>query len=95
MAVIQECVDRMRIEIVEALSHKGPEHRLSLEFQLLFLNICLTEKGSQVQKRLVHYTRRKTLSDLFCQQTGIAYLTNMETTVKVKFSVKMRTFLGL
>ena len=31
--IVQSCVDRMRLTLLEALKHKGPEQKVCLEFQ--------------------------------------------------------------
>ena len=47
MTVIQECVDRMRGEIVEALRHKGPQQMLSLEFHHDVFKYLFNGKGKK------------------------------------------------
>ena len=47
MDVVEESVDRLRREILDALRYKGPEQKLSIEFRLMFFNFYFMVLGTQ------------------------------------------------
>ena len=92
--IVQECVDRLRREILDALWHKGPEQKLSIEFrhdvfQFLFHGFGKAAK----QKQWILFQSK----DFSCCKfpDNWNYLFNHHGDgVKMRFPVKMRTFLS-
>ena len=48
--IVQSCIDRMRLTLLEALKHKGPEQKVCLEFRHDVLSICFVEEEEQHQR---------------------------------------------
>jgi hypothetical protein len=90
----EECVDKMRIEVMLALKHKAPEQKLTLEFRHDVYGFLFNGKGMPAEQRgwmlfeESYFEKCKLPPSWFCihDQHGDG--------TKVRFPVKMRTFLG-
>ena len=49
--IIEECVDRMRVSLLDALRHKGPEGRLTLEFRDVVYKYLFYGKESRSKEK--------------------------------------------
>jgi hypothetical protein len=43
--VVEECIDRLRQEVIDSLKHKWPEQRITLEFRHAVFNFLFNGKG--------------------------------------------------
>ena len=74
--MVEECVDRLRREVVNSLKHKWPEQRLTPEFRHDAYNFLFAGKGSLPSKEAGHYLRNKISQNVNFQQTRIVCMTS-------------------
>lgn len=91
---IQQCVDTLRREILDALRHKGPEQRVSIQFRHDVYKSLFQGVGKVAQQK--HWTLFESADFHRCKlPENWNYLLNQHGDgVRMMFPVKMRTFLG-
>ena len=81
--MIEEFVDRMRVSLMDALRHKGPEQRLTLEFQHDVYKYLFHAKGKTAEeKNWSSFYENDFCRLLGYQLIGTAYMTNMRMELK-------------
>ncbi|XP_074632051.1 uncharacterized protein LOC141890466 [Acropora palmata] len=91
----QDCVDRLRVSVLEALKHKGPMQTVYLEFRHDVFKYLFNGEGRPAKEKNWHlyeaddFCRCKVINNWSCifERHGDG--------VRIRFPVKMRKFLTL
>lgn len=94
MEIVETCVDRMRREVMDALGHKGPEQRLSIEFRQDIFKFLFRGLGKAAEQK--HWTLFEAKDFCNCKlpENWSYRLNHHGDGAMVRFPAKMRTFLG-
>lgn len=86
--IIGECVDRMRVSLLDVLRHRGPEQRLTLEFRHDVINICFLGKEGMLRKRTGVCLMTMILVNACYHLIGTVYMTSMGMVSNLDFLLK-------
>ena len=94
--LVDLCVDRLRIAVMEALRHKGPEQRVVVEFCHEVYKYLFMKKGknSNVEKSWNMFEEGD-FDKCYFPANWNQIIDEHGDGVKLKFQVKMRSFLSI
>ena len=92
--MVQQCVDRLRMTVLDGLRHKGPEQRIVLEFRHDVFKYLFHGMGRRAEQKLWSLYEEKDFSRCGLPQDWNSLFDCHADGVKVKFPLKMRAFLG-
>lgn len=92
--VIQECIDRMRIEVMLALKRKGPKQKLTLAFRHDVYNFLFNGKGKPAEQLGWMLFNETDFIKCKLPPTWYCIHDQLGDGTKVSFPIKMRKFLG-
>ncbi|CAB4030190.1 Hypothetical predicted protein, partial [Paramuricea clavata] len=92
--VIQDCVDNLRREVLDALRHKGPMPRICVPFRHDVFHFFFDGLGRVAEQK--QWTLYNVKDFVRCQlpNSWSYFFNRLGDGVKIRFPVKMRTFLG-
>jgi hypothetical protein len=92
--VIQDCVDNLRREVLDALRHKGPMQRICVPFRHDVFHFLFDGLGRVAEQK--QWTLYNVKDFVRCQlpNSWSYFFNRLGDGVKIRFPVKMRIFLG-
>ena len=92
---VQECVDRQRVSLSDALRHKGPTQAVSLEFRHEVFKDLFSGKGRHAEERNWQLYDENDFSRCNLPTNWSCIFDKHGDGVRIRFPVKMRRFLSL
>ena len=90
-----QCVDRMRVSLLDALRHKGPEQRLTFEFRHDVYEYLFNGKGRDAKEKNWGLFDENDFSKCKLPPNWNCIYDKRGDGVKLRFPLKMRKFLQL
>ena len=95
MNTVQECVDRLRVSLLDALKHKGPTQAISLEFCHDIFKYLFNGKGRHAEEKNWQLYEENDFSRCKLPTNWGCIFDKHGDGVRIRFPVKMRRFLSL